>query len=195
MNLMNPCYRYRDGWAPVDGYREYTSLLLGVIKIPPFSSSTGKESRRSRNREGRETGDEENGGEEVELDGEGEGEGQERRGRGAGIGRGRGRSSGRSSLGTQQRSRDERDEDEEEVVSVCVDHTGVAALICETARYVHRSISLFVNRTSIIQSTQRSHGSIDTAPAPAIELGSPSSLHYGTVRAVSGDLDGGNDDF
>ena len=181
----------------MDGYREYTSLLLGVIKIPPLSSPTGKKSRRSRSQQGRGTGDEENGGEEVELDGEGEGEEQERRGRGAGTGAGRGtgRTSGRSSIGAQQRSRDERDEDEEEVVSVCVDHTGVAALICETARYVHRSITLFVNRTSIIQSTQRSHGSIDTPPAPAIELGSPSSLHYGTVRAVSGDLDGGNDDF
>jgi hypothetical protein len=179
----------------VDGYREYTSLLLGVIKIPPLSSPTGKKSRRSRSQQGREIGDEESGGEEVEL--EGEGEEQERRGRGAGIGAGRGtgRSSGRSSIGAQQRSHDERDEDEEEVVSMCVDHTGVAALICETARYVHRSITLFVNRTSIIQSTQRSHGSIDTAPAPAIELGSPSSLHYSTVRAVSGDLDGGNDDF
>ena len=124
-------------------------------------------------------------------------EGEELAGRGTGTGIGidrvRHTGSGRGSIGASQRSREEREEEEEEVVSVCVDHTGVAALICETALYMHRSITLFVNRTSILQSTQRSHGNIDAAPA--IELGSSSSLRYGTVRVVSGELDGGSDDF
>lgn len=156
-------------------------------------------SKRRRKQENDGTFDEENGGEEIVL----EGDEQARAGGaagvgvgiGVGIGAGRARhaGSGRGSLGSSQRSREEREEEEEEVVSVCVDHTGVAAFICETALYMHRSITLFVNRTSIIQSTQRTHGSIDTAPA--IELGSPSSLHYGSVRVVSGDLDGGSDDF
>ena len=170
----------------------------------PLRSSVGRgKSKRRRKQENDGTLDEENGGEEVVLEGEeqaraggaaGTGIGA---GAGAGVGIGAGRArhegSGRGSMGSSQRSREEREEEEEEVVSVCVDHTGVAAFICETALYMHRSITLFVNRTSIIQSTQRTHGSIGTSPA--IELGSPSSLHYGSVRVVSGDLDGGSDDF
>lgn len=157
-----------------------------------------EKSKRRRKQENDSTVDEENGGEEVVLDGE-----EQARAGGAGIGigvgvgvgagRARHAGSGRGSMGSSQRSREEREEEEEEVVSVCVDHTGVAAFFCETALYMHRSITLFVNRTSILQSTQRTHGSIDSAPA--IELGSPSSLHYGSVRVVSGDLDGGSEDF
>ena len=154
----------------------------------------GEKSKRRRKQENDGTIDVENGGEEIVLDGE---EQARAGGAGIGIGVGAGRArhggSGRGSMGSSQRSREEREEEEEEVVSVCVDHTGVAAFFCESALYMHRSITLFVNRTSILQSTQRSHGSIDTTPA--IELGSPSSLHYGSVRVVSGDLDGGSEDF
>ena len=197
-NVDEHYHRFREGWAPISGYREYTSLLLGVIKIRPLRSYIREKTRRRQKQEREGRGGEEYGGEEADM----EGEEQARRGTGIGTGTGTGTGrarhtgSGRGNMGAQQRSRDEReeeeDDDEEEVVSVCVDHTGVAALICETARYVHRSITLFVNRTSILQSKQRSNGSIDTDPA--IELGSH-PLQYGTVSAVSGELDGGSEDF
>jgi hypothetical protein len=94
------------------------------------------------------------------------------------------------SSGKWRNSSSAREEDQGDG-SVCLDHSGIAAIFCKTVQFVHRSISNFVSKTSILQSVNNHSSNV----APNVELYSAGMPHRTAIRTVSGELDGGNTDF
>lgn len=161
------------GWEPALGYRECSSILLGVIKIPrpvlyPLVSSTGGPEQRQR------------GGVRGSVYRRDEDRGRSSR---SSFGYS-------SSAGSRWRST-AREETQGEASSVCLDHSGIASMFCRTVQLIHRSVSNFVSKTSILQSVNNS-SSVGT---PTVELYSSGASHHTAIRTVSGELDGGNADF
>jgi hypothetical protein len=93
------------------------------------------------------------------------------------------------SSGKWRNSNSAREEDQGDA-SVCLDHSGIAAIFCKTVRFIQRSVSNFVSKTSILQSVNN-----QSNVAPTVELYSSGMPHRAAIRTVSGELDGGNTDF
>lgn len=83
-----------------------------------------------------------------------------------------------------------REEDQTES-SVCLDPSGVSAMFCRTVQFIHRSVSHFVTKTSILQSVNNSSSNV----VPTMEPYSVELLHRTATRTASGELDGGNTEF
>ena len=169
--------RSQIGWEPALGYRECSSILLGVIKIPrPILRPV--------------------------VDGGVEAKERQRGGNGSGSGKGsslrrdedRERLS-RSSFGNisdaSGRWRNSVRDDDQGEPSVCLDRSGIGSLFCDTVQFIHRSVSNFVSKTSILQSVNNNSSSV----APSVEMYSTGMPLRTAIRTVSGELDGGNTDF
>lgn len=95
--------------------------------------------------------------------------------------------------------------EEGEESSVCLDRTGVASFICRNVKHLHRSVSLFVTKTSIVQSVRRRDTDpfSDADPVSAVELcpqytnstSRPQTIALSSATSASERLEGEGEEY